>query len=339
MNQNKLKNAVIIFCAVMLAVNHVQVRGIKRELESLRQEYNNREVNIHNDLENVRTSLYESSNKLETLIREGQSLFSETSIDVKLQDKKMAVTMMAVPKERKSGETLVASIIVGGQVYQQEADDYDRAVLLVDMAESIKPAFVLKSSEGIRQESLDEMYTGELFTRRVETNWSLDSESSGDRNLLYAWISPANESMPLDEDVIERVELIIRDTGTVELSPSDRGSGNRSGSFSSSSSYSVEGGGSVSGRTAGPIIKIPQGDTLPARKLAEGGQSSIGYTADLSEYTNRKDGIRYEVYLTLLTKEGILYVTPDHPIASFSTVEGAQKRNSGDGVMWPDCQY
>lgn len=71
-------------------------------------------------------------------------------------------------------------------------------------------------------------------------------------------------------------------------------------------------------------VHIPQGDRMAARKLAEGGLP-IGYAADLTDYSQRKDGMRYEVYLMITTRDGMRYVTPDNPIASFSSYEGGRE--------------
>ena len=53
---------------------------------------------------------------------------------------------------------------------------------------------------------------------------------------------------------------------------------------------------------------------LPARSMAGRGV-----------HIPQGDRMRYEVYLMITTRDGMRYVTPDNPIASFSSYEGGRE--------------
>lgn len=361
MDKNKQKNALIVFCAVLLVINFFQNRNLKEKVEELQNGYNGLANNMQYELTNIRSSMQENSREIKELMEKGQSLFSEASADLKLQGKKLAVTMSAVPKELRPGEILTARVTAGGQIYEKELDEHNRAVLVIDVADCVEPSFVLTSPAGTRQESLDALYTGQLFTCEVQGNWSRDAEEDSGRNLFYAWISPGTDrdALPFEESDIEEAQFIIKDTGIVETPPS----GGRHGSSGGSENVAAF----MSAGTGNRVVRIPEGVPVAARKLAEGGGGyngadngadsgsvggggensgsvgsvgensggSVGYTADLSEYTDKLDGIRYEIYFMLTTKDGMRYVTPDNSIGTFSTYEGGKNRRSGGSTMWP----
>lgn len=340
MNKDKLKNASLIVALVLLAGNMVQIHHIKNELAYLKSLCGSMSTQLHTGVSEVKYQMQYNQNDLENLMQKNNSIFSHTTVDVKPQGKTIVITMSAVPKEADNGEVLIAKVTANGRDYQQEADESNQAVLVIDMADFIKPAFLLKSYTGIRQEVLDEIYTGELFTYNIEGSWSRQPER---KMLLYARISARETGFLFAEHDIDRAEFIIRDTGIAKTSGSGNsstgGSGSRSRGGSGGGSGSVAVSGTYGPRGASPTIEIPRGAHTPAAYGASGTALNDGntmkYTGDFTEYAARKDGIRYEIYFLLTTRDGTQYVTPDNPIATFSVSDGANSTGSGSGVLWP----
>lgn len=336
MDKNKFKTALLIFCSAMLIVAYLQNRQLEEEIESLRERYSGLESHMMSELSSIRSDIRENGSELKNLMEQGQSLFSKASADLKLKGDKLAVTVSAVPKEQREGEILTARIAAGGQVYEQQLDEYNQTVFEIDVTDSVEPSLRLTSPDGVRQESLDVLYTSQLLTFEVQGNWSADAGEAGSgtdgRNLFYAWVSPGSDRdrLPFEEEDIAEAQFIIEDTGIVAEPPEDGKSGSASGGGSGYAAAQVP-------ETGNREAAIPRGASVPARKLAEGNGSggTIGYTADLSEYTDRKDGKYYQIYFMLTTKDGMRYVTPDNCIGSFCIYEGWEDRGSAGGSMWP----
>lgn len=336
MGKNWLKNGAIAVCAAILILDSFRIKRMEEELAALRSGYNGMGEYVHSGLTDIKNDMRTNQAELEKLIQKGQSMFQGTSVDVRLRDRQMEVSMSAVPKEMDDREILTARIAAGDRVYEQVMDGDNRAVMVIGLVDSITPSFVIKSPDGIRQETLDEIYLDNLLTCQVNGSWSADvglNPAEEGRNMVYAWISAEDgrDTLPFGEEDIEKAEFIVENSGIVERPPSGMKSGSGWGFGGGRGRVMGSAGGSAAGSR---VVHIPQGDRIAARKLAEGGLP-IGYTADLTDYSQRKDGMRYEVYLMITTRDGMRYVTPDNPIASFSSYEGGQNRSGGSGTMWP----
>lgn len=121
--------------------------------------------------------------------------------------------MRAVPKEIKNNEKLIVRIIANGEVHEQETDENYQAVIIVDMAETLKPTFIIKSDIGLRQESLDELYSSEVFTTRVFGQWNHNDGQLKDSMILDLWFMPNENELPFTANDIEKAEFIITDNG------------------------------------------------------------------------------------------------------------------------------
>lgn len=321
MNKNNIKNIVIILAFIMLMINFFNINSMKKEFEYLRNDNSRLENNLQNSISDIQ-HIYRN---VEELIKKEQSIFLTSSVDFKLQGNKIAVTMKAVPKEIASTEKLVARIIANGEVYEQEADENNQAVILVDMAETLKPMFIIKSDTGLRQESLDELYTSEIFTVNVFSEWADESNSLEDKMILNLWIEANENALPFTENDIEKAEFIITDSGIIEEPNSNQGYG---GASTSDRVIPMDDKGEY-------YFNQLQGDTVPATKLSGEGKFVIGYSADFSEYLNSEEGIRYEIYFNLITKDGVQYITPYNSVASFSLSKGGRGSSSGDDILRP----
>ncbi len=321
MNKNNIKNAVIVLAFIMITINFFNIYNMKKELKYLRNDNSSFENNIQNSIRDIQYAY----RNVEELIKKDQSIFLTTSVDFKLQDNKLAVTMQAFPKEISNTEKLVAKITADGKVYEQEADENNQAVILVDIAETIKPMFIIKSDAGLRQESLDELYTSDIFTVRVFSEWDNESETLEDKMILNLWITSNENTLPFTKNDIEKAEFIITDIGILEEQNSNNGDVKAS---SSTMAAPVEG-------KAEDYFNKLQGDRIPATKLPGEEKYVAGYSADFSEYLNSESGKNYEIYFNLTTKDGMQYITPYNSVASFSVYKGGRSSSSGSEILRP----
>lgn len=321
MNKNNIKNIVIILAFIILTLNFFNIYSMKKEFEYLKNDNSRLENNLQNSINNIQ-HVYRN---VEELIKKEQSIFLTSSVDLKLQGNKIAVTMKAVPKEISTNEKLVARVIANGVAYEQETDENNQAVILVDMAETVKPMFIIKSDTGLRQESLDELYTSEILTVNVLSEWADESYSLEDKMILNLWIKDNENELPFTENDIEKAEFIITDSGIVEQPNSNQGYDSDS---TSAESIPMDAKGEY-------YFNQLQGDVVPASKLPGEGKFVIGYSGDFSKYLNSKEGILYEIYFNLITKDGVQYITPYNSVASFGFSKGGRGSSSGDDILRP----
>lgn len=330
MNKSKIKNGVVILAFIMLTANFFNSYSIKKDLENLRNDYLRLERNLDIRIGDIQNTIDNEYENMEALLKEEQSIFSETSINLKLQGNKIAVTMRAVPKEMTTSEKLIARVVANNKAYEQEVDENNQTVILVDIAEAIAPMFIIKSDMGVRQEVLEEVYTSEIFTGRVFSEWDHEEDNSLKATMkLKAWIVADEEAPPFTENDIEKAEFIIADSGViVEEQNSNQG---HSTAYSSSNEVSIK---------EVPLkdkygVGLLQGDRVTAIKELGEGKFLVGYSMDFSEYAQREDGIQYEIYFTLTTKDGVQYITPYNPIATFSSSPRSSSSGSGEEVLRP----
>ena len=311
MNKEKLKNIALILALVLLIVITYNVIGLKKQIDSYE---NDRSMlfNMHNDIRNIRNETDRAYDNIEELLKEEQSLFSKTSVEIKLKDSKLEITMSAIPKEISNDETLIAKITAGDKVYEQQADKSGTAVILVDIIDTIKPMFIIKSETGVRQEALPEQYTNQELTIDIYTDWNdVDRDDQWKLNL---WILKTDKELPFNKSDIANAEfMLVKMDHPVEEEYELMIESNIDGLFADLDSISI-----------------------PAEEITGGeGKLYIGYTADFSEYADKHEGLRYEIYFVLTTKDGMKYTSPYNSVASFSSDEGGSSKGCGSDMIRP----
>lgn len=89
--------------------------------------------------------------EMEKLIQKGQSMIEGTSVDVRLRNRQMEVSMSAVPKEMDDREILTARIAAGDRVYEQvmDGDNIEKAEFIVENSGIVeRPPSGMKSGSG-----------------------------------------------------------------------------------------------------------------------------------------------------------------------------------------------
>ncbi|MEG0580138.1 MAG: hypothetical protein RR490_09500, partial [Niameybacter sp.] len=223
MNKNNLKKAAVVLAFLMITVNCLNTYRMQRELEYLRSECQNLNNSLQRGMDNVSNKLHEEYGKVETLLTKEQSIFSETSIDLKGQGNKIVVTMRAIPKKMANTETLIARITAGEKVYEQEVASNNEAVMLIGMVETIQPMFIIQSEEGVRQETLEECYTGGIFDVNMGSEWEDRDSGSGISMVLNLWTEEDASTLPFPTEDVEKAEFIIVNSGIVEDGNSAQG--------------------------------------------------------------------------------------------------------------------
>lgn len=326
MNKNNMKTAALILALVILAVNTVMLVQMKKELKVQSEKYFSLESYLRGSVEDLRSGIQVQYGDIQELLLADQSIFSQTTVDLKPQNGQIAVTMRAVPKELAAGETMFARVTADGRQQEQRMDENGQAVILVDMAKTITPEFVIRSDAGVRQEALNEIHTNDILSSRIVGQWDWDNAVDG-KKPLNLWIEAyGDRGLPFTADQVEKAEFIVVNSGRKE--------GTQNGGSGSEPVEAMAV--SVDGLTLDAFQNM-DGDRIAAKPVSDSGGHGIGFWADFSEYAARKDGIRYDIFFWLTTKDGMHYGAPD-AAASFSSMPQSQSNSDGDGVLMPVFQ-
>lgn len=311
MTKEKLKNIALILAFVLLIVITYNVIDLKKQVTNIE---NDRPMlyNLQNDLRSIQNEVNDGYDDIEELLEKEQSLFSETSVDIKLKGSKLAVTMSGVPKAIDNSEKLIAKITTGDKIYEQEADENGSAVIVTDMTDVIKPMFIIKSDTGVRQEALPEQYTHEALTFDIYSEWDDDNIDQWKLNL---WILKTDKELPFTKSDVAKAEFILVKTGIIE-----------------NEKYEEE----IEAEKNGFRLSKFNGISIPAEEISSGeGKLNIGYTGDFSEYGDKHEDIYYDIYFVLTTKDGIKYTSPYNSVASFTSHENGSSKGCGDDIIRP----
>lgn len=345
MNKNNLKTGALILALVILASNTIMIGQLKRELREQRAEYDSLESYLRSSMGELQYGVQGQYGEIQDLLLAEQSIFSQTSVELKTQNGQIAVTMRGVPKELAAGETVFARVIADGRQQEQELDENNQAEILVDMAREILPEFVIRSDAGIRQEAMEEIQTSDLLSSHFVCQWDFNNAADG-KTPLSLWIESYGEGgLPFAADQVEKAEFILVNSGVVESSQNDgAGSGAATSMAVPVEGLNMEAFQTLEGERipAHPIsdqermeaLAASAGDRIPESAASGMDSYGMGFWADLSEYAAGKDGIRYDVFFMMTIKGGMCFGTPD-AVASFSTTKNSTSTSDGEGALMP----
>lgn len=345
MKKDNIKTGAFILVLVILASNTIMIGQLKKELREQRAEYGSLENELRNSMGDLQYGVQSQYGEIQDLLSAEQSIFSQTSVELKNNDGQIAVTMRGVPKELASGETVFARVNADGRLQEQELDENYQAVILVDMARVIQPEFVIRSDAGIRQEAMEEIQTSDLLSSHFICMWDLNN-AVDNKKPLSLWIEPYGEGgLPFAADQVEKAEFILVNSGVVESSQNQgSGSGSATSMAVPAEGLNMEAFQTLEGERipAHPMseqeymeeLAARAGDGIPAGTVSGMESYGVGFWADLSEYAARKDGIRYDVFFMLTTKDGMHYGTPD-AVASFGSTQKSTSTSDGEGALMP----
>lgn len=314
MNKEFVKNTALLLSFIMLAINFIGIHQLKEEVENLKRDNIRLESNLQTGISNLESGMWKNQEAMKRELKQAQSLFSELSVEQKLQGDQIAVSVYALPKEQRAGERLYARIEADGRTYEQELGMDGRTEFLIDKTDRIKPALIFKSESGERRELLEEVSTRELFMVKVTGLWMPES--------FCLALNEGKNPLPFGEEEIKQAEFIIVDSGIVRTQPNS-GFGQMQASVQETSEEEVA-----------EFYRGLQGETIPALQMPWSDAPGIAYRVELSEYMEWKDGIYYEIYFSLTTRDGVRYVS-EGPVASFSFLDGSSSTGGGDDMLRP----
>ena len=325
MNERNYKTIAIIL-TIMLVFNSWQLIQVKQELSNLTYEYNHTLASIQNNIRNIENGFSQQYNRIDELLTEQASLFSETGISMKLAGNQIAVTMTAVPKELANNETLTARITAGEKIYEQPVNANGSTTILIDPAEYIKPCFVIQSPSGIRQQTLGDVYTMNALNGYVHSSWEDTAGNSSD--MVLGIYLPDMKGQPFTADEIAEVACIVVNTG-------EKG---REGTGENAIAAIPEAEAVYMGepeQLSSPDA-IPEGEEYIAVKQADSTADEPHYQADfLDRYSKLEDNIRYNVYLVITTTDGMRFATTGSRLADFWYADKHSSAGAYDTALFP----
>ena len=314
MSEDKIRSKALVLVIILLAVALYNNYHMKQELNNLRSEMSSMEAVLRNEINGVRNDADHKYESVAKKIEQEASLFSDTSINMGMQDGKLLVTMRAVPKALEKNETVTASLTADGTVYRQALDAENQAQFMLKPAEWLEPAFVIESETGYRQEILKPVYTVNTMLARAECDF-YDS-GANDEGMFHFWITGNADGNPFEEDEITMAEAKIAANGMAE-SPGGNGGSHQESGYSQA---------------------VSEAQVVEVQPASGGTDKIVGYRIDVSDYIGRKDNVNYEVYLRITLKNGLQYVTGG-PLISFTSTENSSSRSGGSENLVPVLDF
>ena len=326
--RNNFKTIIIALLVVLLAVNTVQLAQVKNELHHLRNDYISMYNTINNRVTNVQNTLTRQTNEIREILNEQESLFASASVDVSYQDRKLSVTISAVPKELKSSETLWASLSVNGETITQQFDTSGKAVIpLEPTVTSFVPTVQIKSPAGVKQQVLDEVSTIEFMSADVYVFWNdMETKNFEQGHILEFYLAPRKDVMPFTSEEIEDIYLIVSNTGPRGMTGTEP--------IPVKEAYSVAPIDSIYG-TLDTVL--PEGERVEVIMQEDSSDNkALMYYADLTAFFDRRDNIEYDVHLIVETVYGLTYSTAGYePLADFCFDENSGHQSAGSPLLVP----
>ena len=326
--RNNFKTIIIALLVVLLAVNTVQLVQVKNELHHLRNDYMSMYNTINNRVTNVQNTLTRQTNEIREILNEQEALFASASVDVSYQDRKLSVTISAVPKELKSSETLWASLSVNGETITQQFDTSGKAVIpLEPTVTSFVPTVQIKSPAGVKQQVLDEVSTIEFMSADVYVFWNdMETKNFEQGHILEFYLAQRKDVMPFTSEEIEDIYLIVSNTGPRGMTGTEP--------IPVKEAYSVAPIDSIYG-TLDTVL--PEGERVEVIMQEDSSDNkALMYYADLTAFFDRRDNIEYDVHLIVETVYGLTYSTAGYePLADFCFDENSGHQSAGSPLLVP----
>lgn len=325
--KSNFKTIIIALLVVLLAVNTVQLVQVKNELRYLRNDYISMYNTINNRVNNVQNTLNHQTNEIREILDEQEALFASTDVDVSYQDRKLTVTISAIPKELKSNETLWASLSVNGETITQQFDAGGKAVIpLEPTAASFVPTVQIKSPTGVKQQVLDEVSTMEFMSADVYAFWNdMETKNFEQGHILEFYLAPIKDVLPFTQEEIADIYLIVSNTGPRGMTGT---------APIAEEAYGIK---PINGVYDTLDTVLPEGERVEVVMQEDSSDSkALMYYADLTAFFDRRDNIEYDVHLVAETVYGLTYSTAGYePLASFCFDKNSGHQSAGSPLLVP----
>lgn len=278
-----------IFCVL-------EINSLQKEVDTLNRQLDMKYNNLYTEIINSRSDIV---NQVAEQLDKQDRIFDSVKTSLQYHENKVALTITAVPKELKTGESIWASVEVNGQTVQQKFDSNNQTVLYFEPVYSVMPTLQIKSNNGVRQQVLDEVVVVRTMSTRILGNWNHEIiTKTGNHALLVADI------------IIEPSQYFNKETGLIPFSIEDV-----------VDAYCIvqqtdEVGMRGEGYIAGPVT-LPSGERLNVSFVSADGAKEIVYRADFSKYQELKEDVRYAVHFVMTLSNGLTYCTEGSSILEF----------------------
>lgn len=326
--KSNFKTIIIALLVVLLAVNTVQLVQVKNELRYLRNDYMSMYNTINNRVNNVQNTLNHQTNEIREILDEQEALFTSTDVNVSYQDRKLTVTISAVPKELKNNETLWASLAVNGETITQQFDASGKAVIpLEPTAASFVPTVQIKSPTGVKQQVLDEVSTMEFLSADVYAFWNdMETKNFEQGHILEFYLASRNDTLPFTSEEIADIYLIVSNTGP-------RGMTGTEPIPEAKEAYIAR---PINGVYDTLDTMLPEGERVEVTMQEDSSSKALMYYADLTAFFDRRGNIEYDVHLVVETVYGLTYSTAGYePLASFCFDKNSGHQSAGSPLLVP----
>ena len=324
--KSNFKTIIIALLVVLLAVNTVQLVQVKDELRYLRNDYVSMYNTINNRVNNVQNTLNHQTNEIREILDEQEALFASADVNVSYQDRKLTVTISAVPKELKSNETLWASLAVNGETITQQFDASGKAVIpLEPTAASFVPTVQIKSPTGVKQQVLDEVSTMEFMSADVYAFWNdMETKNFEQGHILEFYLTPIKDVLPFTQEEIADIYLIVSNTGPRGMTGT---------APIAEEAYIAR---PINGVYDTLDTMLPEGERIEVTMQEDSSSKALMYYADLTAFFDRRDNIEYDVHLVVETVYGLTYSTAGYePLASFCFDKNSGHQSAGSPLLMP----
>ena len=324
--KSNFKTIIIALLVVLLAVNTVQLVQVKNELRYLRNDYISMYNTINNRVNNVQNTLNHQTNEIREILDEQEALFASTDVDVSYQDRKLTVTISAVPKELKSNETLWASLAVNGETITQQFDASGKAVIPLEAtAASFVPTVQIKSPTGVKQQVLDEVSTMEFMSADVYAFWNdMETKNFEQGHILEFYLAPIKDVLPFTQEEIADIYLIVSNTGPRGMTGT---------APIAEEAYGIK---PINGVYDTLDTMLPEGERVEVTMQEDSSSKALMYYADLTAFFDRRDNIEYDVHLVVETVHALTYSTAGYePLASFCFDKNSGHQSAGSPLLVP----
>ena len=324
--KSNFKTIIIALLVVLLAVNTVQLVQVKDELRYLRNDYVSMYNTINNRVNNVQNTLNHQTNEIREILDEQEALFASADVNVSYQDRKLTVTISAVPKELKSNETLWASLAVNGETITQQFDASGKAVIpLEPTAASFVPTVQIKSPTGVKQQVLDEVSTMEFMSADVYAFWNdMETKNFEQGHILEFYLTPIKDVLPFTQEEIADIYLIVSNTGPRGMTGT---------APIAEEAYIAR---PINGVYDTLDTMLPEGERIEVTMQEDSSSKALMYYADLTVFFDRRDNIEYDVHLVVETVYGLTYSTAGYePLASFCFDKNSGHQSAGSPLLMP----
>ena len=289
---------VSVITCVLFVFCVLKINSLQREVDTLNRQLDMNYNNLYTEIINSRSDIV---NQVTEQLDKQDRIFDSVKTSLQYHDNKVALTITAVPKELKNGESIWASVEANGQAVQQKFDSNNQAVLYFEPVYSVVPKLQIKSNNGVRQQVLDEVVIVRTMSTRILGNWNHEIRNKIENN---DW------SLIVADIIIEPSQYFNKDTGLIPFSIEDV-----------VDAYCIvqqtdEVGMRGEGYIAGPVA-LPNGERLNVSFVSADGAKEIVYRADFSKYQELKEDVRYAVHFVMTLSNGLTYCTEGSSILEF----------------------